>query len=140
MAYATVEDVIARAGEDELWGMVGGDDETGLNTAPITVALADASEEIDSAIRVRYRLPLATVPGIVRRICVDKAVALLPNNGAEMSDLVRDRAKVADVRLNELARGVRQLDLAEAPRSPSGGSVLIAQTDSPFDDSKLEGF
>jgi phage gp36-like protein len=140
MSYATVQEVIDRLGEDELWGIAGDDGEGNLNTATIDIALADATEEIDSAIRVRYRLPLATVPGIIKRICIDKAVALIPSNGAEMSDLIKERDKTADKRLNEIARGVRQLDLVEAPRNITGGGVLISVPDSPFSEDKLKGF
>ncbi len=140
MSYATAQDVIDRIGEDELWGIVGDDGEGNLDTATIETALADASEEIDSAIRVRYRLPLETVPGLIKRICIDKAVALIPSNGAEMSDLIKERDKTADKRLNEIARGIRQLDLAETPRNPASGSILINSPASPFAEDKLKGF
>lgn len=140
MSYATVEEVVGRIGEDELWGIAGDDGEGNLNTAAIDTALADASEEIDSAIRVRYRLPLETVPGIIKRICIDKAVALIPSNGAEMNEIIEKREKKADSNLDKIARGIRQLDLAEAPRNTSGGGVLIHSSESPFSEDKLKGF
>jgi len=140
MSYATVEEVIERLGEDELWGIAGGDDEGNLNTAVIDTALKDASEDIDSAIRVRYRLPLEKVPGIIKRICIDKAVALIPSNGAEMDEIIEKREKKADSNLDKIARGIRQLDLTEAPRNPSGGSILIHSPESPFSEDKLKGF
>lgn len=140
MSYATVQDVLERYGEDELWGIAGDDGEGNLNEAAIVTALEDASEEIDSALRVRYRLPLATVPAVVKRICIDLAVALVPTNGAAMSEIIEAREKRANTRLNEIARGTRQLDLAEAPRDVAGGGVLINAPDSPFSDDKLRGF
>lgn len=136
--YATIEDVIARYGDDEIWGMVGDDDSGELKADILDRALSDASEEIDLHLRGRYQLPLIPVPGVLIRICVDIAASLIPANGAEESELVTERAKTARALLGKIGSGKVALGVAEINSGRTGGDVLTYNESSPFDN--LEDF
>lgn len=77
MAYATRQDIIDRYGEDEL--IVAADhDEDGVADATVVMqGLSDASDEIDAYVGGRYTLPLAVVPSVLMRLCVDMALYLM---------------------------------------------------------------
>lgn len=67
MAYATLEDLLARYGEEEIAQR---SDRTGGHTvdeAVVAQALADAHAEADAWIGARYALPLPTVPVVLKR-------------------------------------------------------------------------
>lgn len=109
--YATPQDVLDRYSEDEIWSLVGDTPEGGLNLAALERALAEAGEEMNLSLRRRYTLPLATVPAILRRLCVDLALDTLPRNAAEEADMFERRAKEARRILGELAKGSMELGL-----------------------------
>ena len=64
MAYATAADMIARFGTAELIRMTTpeGAAMEAIDTAAVDRALVEASDVIDSYLRTRYAVPLATVP------------------------------------------------------------------------------
>jgi phage gp36-like protein len=109
--YATPQDVLDRYSEDEIWSLVGDTPEGGLNLAALERALAEAGEEMNLSLRRRYSLPLATIPAILRRLCVDLALDTLPRNAAEEADMFERRAKEARRILGELAKGTMELGL-----------------------------
>ena len=72
--YATPQDILDRYGDTGLF--LAGRTEEGLpDTSPLMTALEEASSEIDAALRGRYRLPVESVPPVLRRIAVDLAIA-----------------------------------------------------------------
>ena len=75
--YATPQDILDRYGDTGLF--LAGRTEEGLpDTSPLMTALEEASSEIDAALRGRYRLPVESVPPVLRRIAVDLAVDAIP--------------------------------------------------------------
>jgi len=136
--YATVDDIKKRYGEDELWAMVGEDDDGNLNVAVITDALTDASSEINATLRTRYELPLENTDDFLTRICVDLAVANLPVNGMSESELVTERAKTARKLLTKIGKGDVLLDVDEKNNESTPGNMLTYNEPSPFGD--LNGF
>ena len=77
--YATPQDILDRYGDTGLF--LAGRTEEGLpDTSPLMTALEEASSEIDTALRGRYRLPVESVPPVLRRIAVDLAVDAIPRN------------------------------------------------------------
>jgi phage gp36-like protein len=72
--YATQQDIIDRYGEDELIVAADHDGDGTADTAVVEQGLQDASEEIDVYIGERYPLPLAVVPPVLKRVCVDMAL------------------------------------------------------------------
>ncbi|WP_319778442.1 DUF1320 domain-containing protein [Maridesulfovibrio sp.] len=136
--YATTEDIKDRYSEDELWAMVGEDNNGNLNVAVITKAITDAGSEINVYLRKRYELPLENVDEFLTRICVDLAVAHLPVNGMSESELVTDRAKVARQLLSKIGKGEVLLDVDENKNESTPGNMLTYNEPSPFGD--LNGF
>lgn len=137
--YATDQDIIARYSVDELAGIVGTDEEGRPLAAPLAQAIADATAEIDLALRGRYELPLPTpTPSAVTGICVALAMASLPRNAAEDGDLIQARAKDARKLLAGLASGSMVLDAPQVTSASStSGDVLF---DAPPPRLNLEGF
>lgn len=135
--YATPQDVLERYSEDEIWSLVGdapGSEEGesgGLNLAALDRALAEAGEEMNLSLRKRYSLPLAAVPAILRRLCVDLALDALPRNAAEEADIFERRAKEARRILAELAKGTMELGLPTVGASEGASIASGPQFDSP---------
>ena len=84
-------------------------------------ALEEASSEIDAALRGRYRLPVESVPPVLRRIAVDLAVDAIPRNAPETADLFERREL-----LKAIAKGDLSLGIPELAGSASGGMAHYA--------------
>lgn len=118
MSYASVADLIARYGEEEIQQRT---DRLGAGAIDVAVAqraLIDAEAEIDGYLAARYRLPLATTPALLARIACDIARYRLWEDAA--SEEVRSRYDDARRILEHLARGLVSLglpaDLPDAAR------------------------
>lgn len=75
--YATQSDLIDRISEVELLQIADRDNDGVIDADVVAVALTDASELIDGYISARCRMPLSTVPGIVKGWCCVLARAQL---------------------------------------------------------------
>lgn len=125
MPYATSEDITAIYGAD-LLARVGDHDFDGeVDAAAVAAALQRASDEIDSHIGVRHRLPLDATPPVLVQICVDIAVYRLAQSGAVRTDEDRTRYEDAVAHLARIAKGTATLALPEAdpvdPTDPTAG-------------------
>ncbi|WP_029009391.1 gp436 family protein [Azospirillum halopraeferens] len=134
MSYATLQDLIDRYGSDELVQLTDrAEVPTGaIDEAVVERALDDARRLIDGYAGARYRLPLAPVPDLVRRIACDLARYFLHSNAP--TELVKDSHKEALRLLEKVAAGavVLQAAGAEAPASPYTGAAFIAGGDRLF--------
>lgn len=101
--YATEEDMRIRFGE-ELLEQLSPPGEAGDAAATLAVALADATELIDSYAAARYRVPLEPVPAPVRRWCADIARWFLDQ--ARTDEAIRKAYEDAIAGLKDMARGV----------------------------------
>lgn len=119
--YATPDDILARYG-DTARLVAGVDDDGEPDRAAMERALEAASSEMDAALRGRYVLPPPTVPPLLRRLCVDLAVAQLPQNGAGEASLFERRGSEARKMLAALADGALTLDLPTVT-SPANGTI-----------------
>lgn len=88
MTYATIQFLLDRYG-DEIRTLAH-DDEGALDEGKVTLALEDASQEIDTYIGHAYSLPMPTVPGMVRFACCDLAVYNLAR-GPAMREEIQSR-------------------------------------------------
>lgn len=109
MAYATVADLIARFGEEELIQLTDRAGAHAVDSAIAQRALDDASAEMDGYLAVRYQLPLPTVPTLLARIACDVARYRLWEDHA--SDEVRRRYEDARRLLEAIAKGLVSLGL-----------------------------
>jgi phage gp36-like protein len=106
MVYASQQDMIKAFGERELVDLTDRNDpRTHLVDAEVvTAALEAASAKIDGYIGNRYKLPLATVPAVLKGACCDLARYELWDINAP--EIVVQRRKDAIQLLKDISNGV----------------------------------
>lgn len=118
MAYATQADIVELYGAHAL--VVADRDGDGTpDAAAIARALGSASDEIDSHIGVRFALPLAAVPGMLRQLAVDIAVYRLAQTADVLTEELRQRYEDAIGLLRRIAEG--KATLVFPPVEPGEG-------------------
>jgi phage gp36-like protein len=128
MAYATVADLVARYGEEEIKQRTDRLGAGAIDAAVAQQALDDAAAEIDSYLASRYTLPLPTAPAILSRLNCTIARYRLWEDLA--SDRVRQDYDDAMRFLTALARGTVSLGLPDTlpPQDKPGLSLSAAQS------------
>lgn len=130
MSYASVADLVARYGEEELQQRTDRVDAGVVDHAVAQDALDDATAEMDAYLAARYQLPLATVPVHLTRICCAIARYRLWEDVA--SERVRQDYDDAIKFLAALARGTVSLGLpATLPETARPGLSLAAAQSGP---------
>ncbi len=131
MAYATVTDMIARFGAEELIRIStpAGQDMDGVVGHVVDAALEDATALMDSYIRRRYQTPLDVPPPEVTAACCNIArFNLATGDGKTCSDEVKARNDRAERWLRDIAKGDVRLDLDEvAPTTEETAKVHIGR-------------
>lgn len=139
MAYATTADMIARFGSAELIRMTTpeGAAMEAIDAAAVERALEEASSVIDSYLRTRYAVPVASVPAAVAGCCARMArhdLARGPNR--EPTEQMR-RDQAADIAwLEGIAKGRVTLDGLVAA-SPDQSGARLRDRDSQFNAASL---
>jgi phage gp36-like protein len=116
MAYATVDDMVLRFGQAEMIRATTPDGAEAVAVVPeaIEVALTDASELIDSYLRKRYRVPLATAPAAINRACCMLARYDLGMGGERsIAEQVKDDRAETITWLARISRGEVVLGMEE---------------------------
>ena len=122
MAYATVEDMVARFSELEVIQLTDRNQDGLIDEDVAAVALADATAEIDAYLG-RFKRPFTDVPPILKRLCCDIArYRLTAANGVLITDEIRNRYKV-DVLdlLRAMAKGEVQLGVDDSGEEVAAG-------------------
>ncbi|RJF94806.1 DUF1320 domain-containing protein [Oleomonas cavernae] len=140
MSYATLDDLVERAGAAEILQIADRDNDDIADPAVIAAAIDTAGQTIDAYLAIRYLMPLSTVPSIVLKWAVSIARYHLHRDGAP-DHVVRDY-KDALAELRDAAAGRLLLpDLAGiTPQAGTAGGVQYAGSDPVFTDANLEGF
>lgn len=113
--YADVEDFVVRIGERESIELTDRDGLGVVDEALLVVALKDSSSQIDGYLSGRYRLPLATVPQNLTRICCDLArYHLTSKSSVTMTEEVENRYKFCLKELENISKGIVSLGLEES--------------------------
>lgn len=140
MPYATLDDLIERAGAAEIRDIADRDRDGILDDDVITKALQDADNLINTYIGAKYTVPLVAVPPIVTTWAVSIARYFLHHNGAP--DQVKADYEDAKAAAKDVARGVGTL--AVAPGDPgintSSGTVMAEHPEQVFTASRLRGW
>ncbi len=132
MSYAAVTDMQARYPNRDLV-QLSNEDPTAVtvNTSFISIALTDASSEIDTYLEARFALPLTDPPASLTRLCCDIAMyrmqALRPIHDIEDA---RKRYDDAISTLKRVADGDLTLGLAAdgtEPADPADPQVVLTQ-------------
>ena len=122
MAYATVEDMVARFSELEVIQLTDRNQDGLIDEDVAAVALADATAEIDAYLG-RFKRPFTDVPPILKRLCCDIArYRLTAANGVLITDEIRNRYKidVLDL-LRAMAKGEVQLGVDDSGQEVAAG-------------------
>lgn len=129
MAYCTQDDILNKLPEDDLVGLT---DDVGngvVDSAVVDSAIADADEEIDAFVSLRYSLPLSVVPGLLKRISAHLAVCGLYGRRPhlEMPKSWSDRCGHARRLLEKISQGKITLGATE-PAQSSGIGITTTKT------------
>ena len=120
MAYATVQDMIDRFGQQEMIRLTTPDDQEldGVNAEVADAKLADASGVIDTYVGKRYRVPMDVPPAPVVRACCILARYDLACGGARnpSEQMTTQRADVMTW-LRDVSTGKAVLELDEVAPS-----------------------
>lgn len=128
MAYATVADLVARYGEEEILQRTDRVNAGAVDHAVANQALDDAAAEMDGYLASRYRLPLPTVPAMLGRLnCAIARYRLWEDLASER---VRQDYEDAVRFLTAISRGTVSLGLPDtlAPEDRPGLSLAAAQS------------
>ncbi|MDR5655405.1 gp436 family protein [Ruixingdingia sedimenti] len=140
MAYATLADLIERAGDAEILQIADRDRDGVPDPDVIGPALRDASDLIDGYVGARYDLPLASVPPQLRPWAVSIARYALHRNGAP--DHVRRDYDDAIAALEDVVKRLIALPVAagDAPPVAVTGQTMGLHPAQVFTPQKLKGW
>lgn len=126
MSYASLQDLIDRAGEAEIRQIADRDRDGTPDAAVVAAALAHADNIVNGYVGTRYALPLSSTPDLVRTWAVSIARYFLHLNGAP--DYVEADYKDAQTGLKDVSRGLIALpDVAGTePEASNSGSHLVS--------------
>lgn len=123
MTYASLDDLIERAGAEEIRQIADRDRDGVPDTAVIDAALDHAGNIVDGYVGAKYSLPLLSAPPILRTWSVSIARYVLHRNGAP--DHVSQDYKDAIAALKDVSRGLIALpDASGAEPTPASSSFL----------------
>jgi len=140
MTYATLSDLIDRAGDAEILQIADRDRDGTVDPEVIAAALSDADNQINGYVAAKYALPLTAVPALVTTWAISIARYVLHRNGAP--DHVEQDYKDAIAALKDVARGLIALpvDVGETAPAAVNGTVMAAHPDQVFTPQKLQGW
>ena len=137
--YATLADLIARAGQSEIDQLADRDGANGPDADVIEEALADASSLIDGYVATKYPLPLTQTPPLLKTWATSIAIYLLHRFGAP--DHIRTDYEDALSGLEDVAAGRVTLPVAGTPQAaPTTGTHAGYAPPPVFTPDKLRGW
>lgn len=142
MVYATQGDIAELYGPNALY-VADRDGDGVADTDAVTRALESARDEIDSYLAVRYRLPLASVPGILRQFACDIALYRLALARDVLSEEHRRRYEDTIAALKRIAKGEAALVLPADPDAEDDGQgprpIVAGGPERLFSREKMQG-
>ena len=140
MPYASLPDLIERAGEDEILQVADRDEDGVADPDVIEAALIHADNTVNGYLATRFAMPLSAVPAIVVTWAIAIARYHLHRQGAP-DYVVRDY-KDAIAALKDAARGLVAVPGADgsAPTQSSQGAVRVDGPEPVFSREKLGGW
>lgn len=140
MTYATLTDLIERAGAAELRQIADRDKDGVPDPDVIEAALIDADNAIDGYVFARYARPLSAIPPVLKTWATSIARYILHRNGAP--DHVAQDYKDAIAALKDVAAGRYALPVATGESDPVAqtGHVLASHPAQVFTPQNLKGW
>lgn len=115
-AYATLKQLVALFGDDEMLTLAAGADGE-LDEARVTAAIEWASSEADSYLAVRYAVPVEPVPPVLTTVVGDIARYRLTGHNTVENEVILRRYEKAIEWLKAIAEG-----MADLPGQDGGGT------------------
>lgn len=132
MAYATTADATGLYGSDYVITSCDRDNNGTLDTSSFETWLDVASDEIDGYLSGRYALPLANVPRIFIKFCVDLAIYHASSEAGPMTTIKQKRYDAALLYLQAVGEGkikpVRSGEQSVGTNQPNA-AILTNQRD-----------
>lgn len=140
MTYASLDDLIERAGDAEIRQIADRDRDGVPDPEVVAAALVHADNTVNGYVAAKYQTPLSPVPDLVRTWSVSIARYILHRNGAP--DNVEQDYKDAIAALKDVARGLIALPVAvgELPPASVTGTVMAEHPPQVFTPEKLRGW
>jgi len=139
MSYATLDDLIARAGETEIRQIADRDFDGEIDANVITEALAHADNLVNGYVATKYTLPFSVVPDLVRTWAIDIARHRL-HHEAPPEWVVTDYDN-AIAALKDVAKGAITLPIASGDTpATSSGTTMFSAPEEVFSDHALRGW
>ncbi len=139
MPYATLDDLIERAGQREILDTADRDKDGIADADVIASALATAEAEINGYVATKYILPFVEVPALVKNWAVSLARYYL--HRAKRPELVKEDYDNAISQLQDVAAGKITLPQASGQTpSLSSGTYLISALPARFGQHTMRGF
>ena len=142
MTYATLNDLITRAGLDEIRQVADRDRDGTPDPAVIEGALTHADNTVNGYVRARYAFPFVDVPDLVRTWAVSIARHFLHRNGPPdhvVADYKDALAALKDVSAGRIGLPVATAEGAVEPQAATG-TVLASHPAEVFSATKLRGW
>lgn len=140
MAYATLADLINRAGEAEILQIADRNRDGAADPDVVEAAIRDGMNTVNGYIGAKYALPLISVPGLVRTWTVSIARYVLHRNTPP--DHVRTDFEDAIAALKDVAAGRLTLPVEADAVAPStvAGQVMSSHPAEVFTPQRLRGW
>jgi len=134
MAYSALSDILKQMDEATLVELTDDAGAGAVDEDVVTRAIADADEEIDAYLAVKYSLPFSTTPNLVRKLSVDLAICnLYARRDDTLPETRKERCREARAFLDRVAKGVAKLDVPDpAADSDQGVAVTTVKDDRIF--------
>lgn len=131
MAYAEQADLEKMYGADAVASLADHDGDDAADTGVIDEALDGATAIIDGYLAVRYPVPLANPPKVVKDLCVDIAWYRLASNSLKRTTEMRQRYEDAIDYLKSVSKGVASigLDTDDDDESDDVSTAFAAKTE-----------
>lgn len=112
--YCTQADIEAKLPEATLIELTDDAAAGAVDSTVLDAAIGDAGEEIDAYLALKYALPLAETPALVRKMAVDLVICdLYGRREMEPPKAIADRCAAAHRHLDQLAKGTLILDVPD---------------------------
>lgn len=128
MAYAAPADIAAIYGAEQLARLADADID-GAWESKAEQALIYASAQVDAYLALRYALPLAATPDLVKMLAIDVALYRLAQDHARLTDEIAKRYDAAIAQLKDIAAGKCALPMPQvsgASSASSGPGLIVA--------------
>jgi len=135
MPYCELSDIEKQIPEEILIELTDDDGVGAVDTGNVDRAIEDADDEIDSFLSLRYSLPLASTPGMVRRMSVDLAICNLYGRRPHLTipETRKERCDTDRKLLGEIAKGKLSLGSdSPDPSSDAGVETTRSKSDRIF--------